>query len=226
MLVYVAITIVAALVVVFIIRAIQSQGAASVALKQSTAALGFQPCPDEKGRLEEIVAKLEGNPQFRYQVEKPQRRGNDSIYFYVKRRDAHDEQHSIAEEEFLFPLKRRTAAGLMLVVKPTAIGSGLASKMLGSLATGDYDAQPAGLKRIEIPSDLAGTNIIGAMGEPGHGLHDLVDPRVLTAVQGVGDAGGLIVMFRDEWCSIASTSRQLPFKPEAVLACVEAMRRG
>lgn len=226
MLVYVAITIVAALVVVVIIKAIQSQGTVSMGLKQAATAAGFQACPEEAAKIQEIVTRIEGNPKYLYRIEKPQRRGSEPVYFYVKRRDAQDQEHAIAEEEILFPLKRRTAAGLLLVVKPSALGSGIASKMIGSLATGTYDSQPAGMKRIEIPSELAGKNIIGAMGEPGHGLRDLVDPRVLAAAQSVGDAGGLIVKFRDEWCSIASTSRQMPFKMEALIACVEGMRRA
>ncbi|HET7904719.1 MAG TPA: hypothetical protein VFM17_09165 [Candidatus Eisenbacteria bacterium] len=227
MLVYVAITIVAAIVVIFIVRAIQDTARRAREQKESISRLGFLPCPEEKARIESIVATLERNPKYRYQIEEPKRLGRgDPVYYYVKRRDAQDQEHAAAEEEILFPFKRRTAAGLVLVVKPSALASGFASDLIGSVATGEYDAQPGGLKRIEIPPDLKGTNIVGAMGADGLALYDLVDGRVLSAAQGIGDAGGLAVKFRDEWCAISSTSRMMPFKLDALLACMEAMKRA
>ncbi|HEU4335052.1 MAG TPA: hypothetical protein VFT32_11200 [Candidatus Eisenbacteria bacterium] len=227
MIVYVAIAVLAAVIVIFIVRAIQDSAKRAREQKETIARLGFLPCPEEKERIQSIVAKLESNPKFRYRIEEPKRLGRgDPVYYYVKRRDDPDQEHAIAEEEVLFPFQRRTAAGLMLVVKPSALASGFSSDLIGSVATGDYDAQPGGLKRIEIPPDLKGTNIVGAMGADGLALYDLVDGRVLSAVQGIGDAGGLAVTFRDDWCAISSTSRMMPFKLEAVLACMEGMKRA
>ncbi len=71
--------------------------------------------------------------------------------------------------------------------------------------------QPDDLHRLEIPRELKDTNLVGALGPRGANLYDLVDTSVLSVVQGLGDAGGILVRLRDSWCSVASTSAQIPF---------------
>jgi hypothetical protein len=62
------------------------------------------------------------------------------------------------------------------------------------------------------------TNVLGALGPPGASLYELVDPGTLSVVQGLGDAGGIFVRFRDAWCGVAGPSRQIPFKVEELVA--------
>lgn len=124
----------------------------------------------------------------------------------------------MAEEEVLFPLKRPSAAGLLLVVKPSSLPAGLASRMLGTLATGAWDAQPDDLKRLDLPADLKDTNLVGALAPSGASLYELVDTATLSVVQGLGDAGGMLVRFREGWCSVAGTSSRIPFKVEELVA--------
>ena len=82
--------------------------------------LGFQPCPDRKTWLEETVAGIENNRGFRYEVRDPKRLpGEPAVYYYVKMRHRHPDEAAVAEEEILFPLKRPSAAGLLLTVKPS-----------------------------------------------------------------------------------------------------------
>jgi hypothetical protein len=59
---------------------------------------------------------------------------------------------------------------------------------------------------------------VAALGPPGSSLYDLIDARALTVVQGLGDAGALLVRFRDEWCTLGGASAQMPFKLDQVVA--------
>jgi hypothetical protein len=182
--------------------------------------LGFRPCPDESGRLAQTVAQIENNRGYRYEVKEPRRlEGRPPIPYYVKvrhRRDR-DEDEVVAEEEVLLPLKRPSPAGLVLVVKPSSLPAGLASRILGTLATGAWDAQPDDLKRLELPPDLKDTNLVGALAPPETSLYELVDTATLSVVQGVGDAGGMLVRFREGWCSVAGTSSHIPFNVEELV---------
>jgi hypothetical protein len=85
-----------------------------------------------------------------------------------------------------------------LAVKPSSLAPGIATRMLGALATGPWTTQPDDLARLELPADLKDTNLLGAMGLPGASLYDLVDGRILSAMQGVGDSGALTVRFRED----------------------------
>jgi hypothetical protein len=182
--------------------------------------LGLEPCPGERARLEEIVMRLEHNRGYRYEVREPRRvPGEPAIYYYVKARhhDAGDDPPMV-EEELLLPLKRPSAAGLVLVVKPSSIPAGLASRILGSLATGPWDAQPDDLQRLELPPDLRDTNLVGALGPPGVSLYELVDSGTLSVAQGLGDAGGMFLRFRDSWGAVAGVSHRIPFKVDELVA--------
>jgi hypothetical protein len=192
--------------------------------KAAVEKLGFSSCPDRKSWLEETLAGIQNTRGLRCEVRAPKRlAGASPIYYYVKirRRDAHEE--AIAEEEILFALKRPAVAGLVLIVKPSSLAPGLATRILGALATGPWDVQPDDLRRLEIPPELRETNLVGALGPPGSGLYDLVDARTLGVVQGLGDAGGTFVRFRDAWCSVAGASRQIPFRVDELLARIRPL---
>ncbi len=186
--------------------------------------LGFQPCVEQKAWLEETVARIENNPGYRYEVREPKRlSGEPAVYYFVKVRHRFPQDDAVAEEEILFPLKRSSAGGLVLTVKPSSLAPGLAAQMLGALATGPWDAQPGGLHRLELPPDLKDTNVVGALGAPGASLYDLVDARTLSVVQGLGDAGGMFVQCRDAWCSVAGASVQIPFRVEELVARIRPL---
>ena len=187
---------------------------------------GFQPCPEERERLERIVTGIENNKGHRYEVKEPRRLpGEPAIYYYVKTRHDDGDHPPMVEEELLFPLKRSSAAGLELVVKPSSIPAGLASRIMGSVATGPWDAQSDDLVRLELPPDLRDTNLLGALAAPGARLYDLVDGGTLSVVQGLGDAGALFVRFREGWCAVAGVSHQIPFKVDEVVARVRPLLR-
>ena len=149
------------------------------------------------------------------------------MYYYIKARhgDVHRETLPVSEEEILFLLKRPASGGLVLAVKPSSLSPGIATRLLGAIATGPWDAQPDDLRRIELPPDLKNTNLMGALGPPGASLYDLVDSTTLSVVQGLGDAGGLLVRFRDTWCSVASASDQIPFRLDEIVARIRPLAR-
>ena len=118
----------------------------------------------------------------------------------------------MTEEELLFPVTRPSAGGLILTIKPSSLAPGLATRVMGAIATGPWDVQPDDLNRIAIPPDLKDTNLIAALGPSGASLYDLVGPDTISVMQGLGDAGGVLVRFRENWCSVAGTSAQIPFR--------------
>ncbi len=212
--------------VALIVWSILGQRGRRQAQKGTLKQLGFRPCLDQKSKLEEIITRIENNEGFRYEVRDPkQLPGEPPVYHYIKmrHRDADPDVAAVAEEEILFSLKRPSAAGLVLTVKPSSLAPGLATRMMGAIATGPWDAQPDDLERLEIPLDLKDTNLVGALGPRGSNFYDLVDTSTVSVVQGLGDAGGILVRFRDSWCTVASTSRQIPFRLEELVAHIRPL---
>ena len=150
--------------------------------------------------------------------------GESPLYYYERRRHADTEEDSTAEKQVLCALKRKSADGLLLIVKPTSLVPGLATRMLGALATSPWDSQPDGLRRLDLPPDRRETNLVAALGRPGASLYDLVDSRTLAVVQGLGDAAGMVVRFRDAWCSIARGSAQMPFRVDEIVGRIRSLR--
>ncbi len=196
-----------------------------MAQKDALEQAGFRPCLDQKLWLEETVTRIENNRGYRYQVRDPKRLAGDRpVYFFVKVRGRRfDRDEVFAEEEILFPLKRPSGDHLVLTVKPSSRAPGLATRLVGAVATGPWDAQPDGLGRLELPPDLKDSNLIAALGPPGASLYDLLDSRILSVVQGLGDAGGMSVQFHDDWCTIASASAQIPFRVDEVVARIRPL---
>ncbi len=212
------------LVVALVVWSVTAQRRREQALKESLGQLGFSPCLDRKSWLEGTIAGIENNQGYRYEVRDPKwLAGSSPVYYYVKRRQRAAHEDSMAEEEILFALKRPSPGGLVLIVKPSSLAPGLATRMLGAIATGPWDAQPDDLRRLELPPDLRETNLVGALGPPGVSLYDLIDTRVLSVVQGLGDAGGMFVRFRDGWCAVASTSAQIPFRVDELVARIRPL---
>lgn len=185
---------------------------------------GFRPCPEEKAALEAIVARIANDRDNLYLVEQPRRRaGEPPVYYYVRVREGDTDEQRDAGEELLFRVRRRSTAGVVLVVKPSSIAPGLATRMLSAVATGPWDTQPDDLKRLELPPDLEGTNLLGALGPPGARLYDLIDAKTLSVVQGLGDAGGLTIRFRDDWCAVEAGHYQIPFRIDEILTRVRPL---
>lgn len=186
--------------------------------------LGFRPCPEEKSRLEQTVTRIENNSGYRYEVRDPSRlAGEPTVYYYIKRRHRDPREDAFAEEEILFSLKRPSAGGLVLTVKPSSFAPGLATRLMGAVATGPWDVQPDDLHRLELPADLKNTNVVGALGPRDGSLYDLIDSRTLSVVQGLGDAGGMTVRFRDSWCSVASLGAQAPFRLDQLVSRIRPL---
>jgi hypothetical protein len=188
--------------------------------------LGFTPCTERKGWLEETVAAVERNQGYRYEVRNPRRLAGSHEVFYCTtiRHGNRSEDTAFVEEVILLPLKRSSSDGLLLLVKPSSIGPGLASRVLSSVATAAWDSQPDDLEKIEIPPDLKNTNLLGALGPPGARLYDLVDTGTLSVVQRLGDLGAMSVLFRDEWCVIGGGgSGGAPFRVGELLSMIRPL---
>jgi hypothetical protein len=213
-------------VLALIVWSVLSQCGRHQAQKGVLEQLGFRPCPDQKNHLEETVTRIENNQGFRYEVRDPkQLSGERAVYHYIKmrHRDGDPDATAVAEEEVLFPLKRPSGAGLVLTVKPSSLAPGLATRLMGAIATGPWDAQPDDLHRLELPPDLKNTNLVGALGPPGAKFYGLIDMGTLSVVQGLGDVGAILVRFRDDWCTVASTSRQIPFRLDELVARIRPL---
>lgn len=187
--------------------------------------IGFSPCPDRKKWLEETVTAMERNEGYRYEVRDPRRlAGSRDVYYFKKIRHGNDSDDlPFDEEAILFPLKRASTQGLLLMVKPSAIGPGVASRVLSSVATGPWDSQPDDLEKIEVPPDLENTNLLGALGPSGARLYDLVDAGTLSVVQRLGDVGAMSILLRDGWCAIGGGGRGTPFRVGELLSHIRPL---
>ncbi len=221
---YLPFVVVGLLAVALLIWKVVAQRREQHGRKSALEQMGFQPCPERKSWLEETIAHIENNHEFTYEVRDPKRLpGEPAVYHYIKMRHGYADEPAVAEEEVLFPVRRSSSAGVVLTVKPSSLASGLATRLMGAIATGPWDTRPDDLHRLEIPRELKDTNLVGALGPRGANLYDLVDTSVLSVVQGLGDAGGILVRLRDSWCSVASTSAQIPFRVDDLVARIRPL---
>jgi len=134
------------LAVVLVVRGVAAQRRRRQAVNEALERLGFRPCLDQASWLLETVTRIENNRGFRYEVHDPKRRaGEPAVYYYVKIRHGRTRDHAVAEEEILFPLKRPSTAGLVLAIKPSSLAPGLATRLLGAVATGPWDSRTEAL---------------------------------------------------------------------------------
>jgi hypothetical protein len=209
----------AAVIAVVAVRSRRSRAARL----QRLAEMGFSAAPEEKEALAEKITWLENNSGYRYSVAQPTRvnlSGKD-VYFYQKSR--HRSGSIYAAEELLLPLSRPSQAGLMLFVKPSDIPAGTATKLIGAVATGAWDAQPDDLTKLALPVDLQGTNLVGAMGPAGASLYDLIDTDRLSRMLGAGDCGAFIILCRGDLCSMSSPSHQMPMDLDKAVPFIRDM---
>lgn len=189
--------------------AIARARATSAARVQALTGMGFAPAPSDAETLAAEVAQHEHNSEYRYRVLEPMRASVDGkpVWFYAKERA--QQGSVVSAHELRFPLRRRSADGLVLFYKPTALASGTTATLIGNLATSGFDSQPDDLTRLEIPPDRKHGNLIGVLGPAHSSLYDLIDVSALAALEPVGDFGVLVVACRGEWCSLASSTTRM-----------------
>lgn len=188
------------------------------ALLQSLTNLGFRPCPDEQGELEQIVARFEHARGSKITLKDAmRRRGEPPVYYYLKARASNDGDTVVLEDEVLFPVLRGSGHGVALTLKPSSLAPGLSTRMLIAVATSSAAAKLEGLARIELPARLHSGNVIAALGPEGSRLDDLVPAGVLSVVKDLGDVGVLQVRFRDTWCAVSSISSRAPLRVDELL---------
>jgi hypothetical protein len=218
---YLPFVLIGMLVVTLLVWSFVVQGRRSGEAKETIRRLGFVPCPEKKAWLEETITRIENNRGYRYEVREPKRLpGDPTVYHYVKRRYSDENDEPMVEEEILFAVKRGAPGPVVLAVKPSSLPPGVATRLIGAVATGPWDAQPDDLQRIEIPRDLKETNLLGALGPAGAALYDVADASTLALAQQIGDAGAMFVRFRESWCTVSSTSAQIPFRLDDLIARV------
>ncbi len=190
--------------------------------------MGFRDSPEEKERVLAAVSAIENDRGDALEIRDLKKRdGRPQIFHYtkVKKRTPKDDE-PVVGEELLFPLRRRSQDGLVLFLKPSAIRSGLATKLLRVAANATSVAKPEGLERLEVdPLDLRCENLLGALGPRGARLLDLVDSSTLAVLLGLGDFGALEVRLRGAWCSVASIGQHVPFLVQPLVARLEPLAR-
>ena len=189
--------------------------------------LGFRPCPDEADRIRAAVSAIENNKRCLVEVRDPRKLDDRKPVFHytkVQKYGPHDDE-PVVEEEVLFPLERRSRDGLVLVIKPSAVASGLATRLMRAVAAIPTDRKPEDLERIDVQPDPSHENLVAALGPRGARLLDLVDSGTLAVVLGLGDSGVLQVRFRGGWCSLASIGRALPFRVGQLLSRIRPLLR-
>ena len=220
--------IVGTLIVGLFVWLIVRQRAQASAERAALERFGFRPCPDKQSWLDETVARLESNSRYTFSVHDPlQLDHNPAVYYYSKTRTRQlhtSEDNPLKVEEILFPLKRRSTDGVMLIVKPSALKPGLATDLIGLMASGPWDAQPEDLEKIEIPIELADSNVVQAFGPRAGSLTELVDVKSLDALKDVGDSGATFVQCRDGWCAVSGMSKK-GFQVEDIVNRIKPLLR-
>lgn len=211
--------------VVFVVWLISKNRASSALKAQELSRMGFTPCPGEAQALAQRITWIENNAEYRCSVVNAMHASLDGkiVYYYTKSRQWEDDVVSM--EEFLFPLNRPSTEGLMLFVKPSGLPAGAAANFVGRMATAGWDVQPDDLTRLEIPIDLRGSNLIGALGPAGTSLYTLVAGEALASLQQLGDCSALVVACRGEWCTVTSPGARMPFKLDKIWAVIRDLVR-
>jgi len=189
-----------------------AKGRAAAALRARTLGeIGFTPASSDAETLAAELARHENNSEYRYAVLEPMRTRIDGrpVWFYTKERAR--QGWTVSAYEFRFPLRRPSAEGLVLFYKPTALASGTNVTLRGSLASDGFEPRPGDLTRLEIPVDSRQGNLIGALGPAHSSLYELIDTKVLAALEPVADHGALVVNCRGGWCGLASSTIRTHF---------------
>lgn len=174
------------------------------ALKVLLANVGFAPCNKEKKALSEKVTLLENNSEYAYSVRKPMKvsQGDAHVYFYIKDRRRRGDLDVF--EEFLLTINRKTRLPFQIYLKPTSLKEGMATKLLRSVTTTGWDSQSDDLVKIELPTDLQNSNILGVLGPKDCSFYDLFDSTALSLLVHGADNDVFTICCRENLCSIES----------------------
>ena len=188
-------------------------------------AMGFAHCKDEAENLAQTVAWVEHNREYDFTVDDPLRLDIDdlTVYHYTKNRCR--QGYTVAEDEVLVPLERRSQEGLVLFIKPNGLGHDTRAHMIGAMATGAWDSHPDDLVELRMPPEPR-SNIIEALGPPNTSIYDLMDQWQLEVLQDVGDYGAMIVVCRGNWCSFASHDVHMPLDVDKLLPTLRRLMKG
>jgi hypothetical protein len=186
--------------------------------RQELSRLGFRPSAEDNERLTDIVAAIENNQNYWYNVDDPMRSdaGDTPCYFYTKLRMQRTRVE--AAEELLVSLKRPSKEGLLLVVETSALPFRSVRQWADALHPGVRRWYPRDLGPLEIPPGIEHCQIMGAFGPPGLALVDLIDIPTLDQIKEVGDLGVATISFRGDWCSFSAGSARTQLKVRALVA--------
>ena len=213
---------VGALIVYSILTSVTKRRATRIALER----LGFRPCPGETDRILEALRCIEGDPALECDVRDPRKLDERApIYHFTKVLHSGKGHDRVTEEEILFPMRRRSRESCVLVVKPTALGRGFATRLIATLVTRTNVQSNDGLERLHLGAEFANGNLIAALGPRDARVFDLVDGPTVDVAKGLGDLGVLQVRFRDAWCSLTSGGVSLPFRLEPLVARIRGLLR-
>ena len=108
----------------------------------------------------------------------------------------------MVHEEFPLTLKRQSPEPVILNLKPAALGSGVASKMVEGVLSSSDAMSPRTLGKLALPPDQAEGPILSAMGRNGAKLYDLLHSRELSAFRQGAKHGVLSVRCAGDLCSV------------------------
>jgi len=164
--------------------------------------VGFIACKEEKESLKEKISLLENNSEYTYSVRLPMklRQDNVDVYFYTKDRRRHGDLY--VSYEFLFTANRKNNIPFQIYLKPGSIKAGVATKLISSSITINWDSQADDLVKIKLPRELSESNVLGLMAQKGCSLYDLFDSSALSLLGLAGDNGIFTIRCRGNLCSI------------------------
>jgi hypothetical protein len=187
---------------------------------------GFVNCSEEKAFLEQTVAFLEQNAEYSYGIDDPMKTSiaGRGVYFYTKKRNRHG-KNPYASHEFLITLKRKVTWPYVLYCKPSAMSDGMGVKLLKTVTTANWDAQPDDLFKVALPIDYKNSNILGVLGPEGSSFSTLINPSILSLLTVAGDHGILVFRCRENICSFDNPGGYLKWDFPKVWSFVQQLVR-
>lgn len=175
---------------------IRTTRAAQAATTQGLVQSGFAPCAEDAPRIEEIVRSVRQSREF--EVRKPWKRmlRGAPVYWYEVVSNAGSEEHRVAADEFLCPLRRGSRQPFVLYLKPTnGAGSRILEKLIGVLEHSDLQA-------LERPQNGQEDVFLAAFGPRGAKLHEMFDARDLSLFARGGQHGIFVIRGQGDHCTL------------------------
>jgi hypothetical protein len=188
--------------------------------------MGFSRCVGETEMLVDVVTEIENNAVYRFSIDGPMRSviSGEECYFYTKLRLI--QTRVTGMEELLFPLRRPSENGLLLLVQSEDVPIASARRWGEMMHPGIRDWPPKELVFIDIPSAVDVGPIVAAFGPPHSALFELIDESTLEALGRAGDCGVATITCRGRWCSLASAGPRKTLGLGKLLPTVEKLIRA